>query len=110
MGFLAKEPGIREIAQADGCQSGAFFAKLVFVFAQLRDVLSAEDSTIVPQEYHYRRSCTPQRSQLNRALVHVRQGDFGKSAAIRFSHGLSFSWALPSMSRMNHGSFSGKLC
>jgi len=110
MGFLAKEPGIREIAQADGCQRGAFLAKLVFVFAQLRDVLSAEDSTIVPEENHHGRAGTPERTKFYRMFIHVRQGDFGESAAIRFSHGLSFSWALPCMSRMNHGSFSRAVC
>ncbi len=57
--FSRKNLAYCEVAQANGCQGGAFFAELVFVFAQLRDVLSAEDSTIMPQEHHHGRTRTP---------------------------------------------------
>jgi hypothetical protein len=38
----------------------AFPLELGFKFAQLRDMLSAEDSTIVPKEDHHGRSAFPQ--------------------------------------------------
>ena len=46
-GFLAKESGIAGIAQSDDGEVSAFLLELGFEFAQLRDVLSAEDSTVV---------------------------------------------------------------
>jgi hypothetical protein len=39
---------------------GAFLLELFFEFAQLRDMLSAEDSTIVAKEHQHGRSALPQ--------------------------------------------------
>jgi hypothetical protein len=52
---------------------GAFLLELSFKFAQLRDVLSAEDSTVMPKEDHNRRSALPQRSEPRRLAVGVRE-------------------------------------
>ena len=52
-GFLAEEPGIAGIAQANYGQMRAFLLELSFEFAQLRDMLSAEDSTVMPKEDHH---------------------------------------------------------
>jgi hypothetical protein len=41
------------VTQPDGGQAGAFMVELGLVFAQLRDVLAAEDSPIVPQKDHH---------------------------------------------------------
>jgi hypothetical protein len=57
--LLAEELGVLKVAQPDRCQGGAFLAKSVFIFAQLRDVLSAENSTIMPQEHDDGGTCTP---------------------------------------------------
>jgi hypothetical protein len=46
-GFLAEEPGIAGIAQANHSEMRAFFLELGFKCAQLRDMLSAEDSTVM---------------------------------------------------------------
>ena len=46
-GFLAKHAGVVCVRQADGGKGRAFGFELVVVFAQLRDVLAAEDSTIM---------------------------------------------------------------
>ncbi len=59
VGLFAKELGVLEVAQPNGCQGCAFLAKPIFIFAQLRDVLSAEDSTIMPQEHDDGGTCTP---------------------------------------------------
>ena len=58
-GFLAEEFGITGVAQADDSQMSAFTHELGFKFAQLRDVLSAENSTVMPKEDHHGRSTLP---------------------------------------------------
>ena len=59
-GFLAEKLGIARIAQSNRSQTRASLFELGFKFAQLRDMLSAEDSTIVPKEDHHGRSAFPQ--------------------------------------------------
>ena len=46
-GLLPEEVPIVLVTQPDGGQVGSFVAKFRLVFAQLRDVLAAEDSAIV---------------------------------------------------------------
>ena len=58
-GFFAEKPGIGGIAQSDYSEMSAFFLELGFEFAQLRDMLSAEDSTVVAKEDHYGRPTLP---------------------------------------------------
>src|ERR1051325_1708203 len=59
-GFLPEKPGVLLVPQTDGGQTGAFLAEFVFKFAQLRDVLPAENSTIMPQKPQHRRMLRPQ--------------------------------------------------
>jgi hypothetical protein len=49
-GFLLEEAGVVGIAKADGGEGGVFRAEGLLVFAQLRDVLAAEDSAVVAQK------------------------------------------------------------
>ncbi len=58
-GFLAEKPGIAGIAQSYNSQMSAFTHELGFKFAQLRDVFSTEDSTVMPKEDHHGRSTLP---------------------------------------------------
>jgi hypothetical protein len=58
-GLLAEVAGITHIAQADSGHPSPFLAKLLFEFAQLRHVLTAEDSTVMAQENDDCRSITP---------------------------------------------------
>ncbi len=51
--FVAKSASIGAIAKSYGCQGRAAVSESLFAGAQLRDVLAAEDSTIVPQEDHH---------------------------------------------------------
>lgn len=57
--FFAKDAGVICIAQADGRQTGSSRFKFRFVFAQLRDMLAAEDSAIVPEEHNDGRILLP---------------------------------------------------
>lgn len=58
-GLLAEMTGIGRIAEADGCQTRALFAKLLFKFAQLRNMLAAEDSTVMPEKDDHGGCITP---------------------------------------------------
>ncbi|HEX5434736.1 MAG TPA: hypothetical protein VFY05_10900, partial [Candidatus Angelobacter sp.] len=83
----AEQAGIIDVAQADGGKAGAALLKLLKVLAQLRDMLRAENSTIVPEKDDHRRRVGPQGTEMHRFAIDVRQGDGGKSCAIALSHG-----------------------
>jgi hypothetical protein len=51
--LFAKQPRVINIAKADGCQPCAGCLKFLLVLAQLRDMLTAEDSAVVPKENQY---------------------------------------------------------
>ncbi|MCU1221096.1 MAG: hypothetical protein JWN42_2293 [Candidatus Angelobacter sp.] len=59
-GFFTEESRIAGIAQSDSGQAGALPLELFFEFAQLRDMLSAEDSTVVAKKDQHGRSALPQ--------------------------------------------------
>jgi len=87
-GLLAKEAGIIQVAQADGRQCGSRFLELVFVLAQLRDVLAAEDSTVVAQEHDDAWACLPQGAEANLIATGFGQYHIGELRAERIGHGL----------------------
>ena len=49
-GFFLEEASVAGVAEADGGEGGVFGAEGRLVFAQLRDVLAAEDSAVVAKE------------------------------------------------------------
>jgi hypothetical protein len=85
-GVVAKLARVVGVAQTNGYKLGAFFRELLFVLAQLRDMLAAEDSSIVAQKHHHGRSLGPQRTQLNRTVIGVGQRQAGQLAAERLRH------------------------
>jgi len=74
-GFLPEQARIVRVAESDGRQVGAPLAEGLFVCAQLRDVLAAEDSTVVAQEDHHRRLSLPQRSHTDLLAIRIGQYD-----------------------------------
>ena len=58
-GLLTEVPGITDVAKANRHQPGAALAEPLLVFAQLRDVLTAEDSAVVTEEDHNGRRIGP---------------------------------------------------
>jgi hypothetical protein len=74
-GLFAKEAGVDPVAQADGDDAGSLAAEFGLLLAQLRDVLAAENSSIVPQKGHDRRHFRPDRSQRDWIVVDIGQGD-----------------------------------
>jgi hypothetical protein len=66
------------------------------MFAQLRDVLPAEDSTVVAEKDDHRGGVSPQSTQTDRSVVDIRDSQACQLAAERFPHAASFSRAVES--------------
>jgi len=58
--FLAKDLRISQVAKPDSRKSSPCPPKLLLVLAQLRDMLAAENSTIMAQEHQHPRPLFPQ--------------------------------------------------
>lgn len=89
--LFAKDARVVRVAQADGGDLRVFPAEGRFVFAQLRDVLAAEHSTVVPQENEHGGIRGPQRTELHFTAVSVRQNDARKPSAKSCFHVYTFS-------------------
>ena len=85
--LLAKGTSIVHIAQTDGSQRGPCLLELAFVCAQLRDMFTAENSTVVAQKDDDGRMVLPKRAQLNLGAPAFRQHDVRQSRTKRFGHG-----------------------
>jgi len=58
--LLPEEAGIVPVAEPDGGQARAFLPECLLLFAQLRDVLAAEHSAVMPEEDQDREAVGPQ--------------------------------------------------
>jgi hypothetical protein len=85
-GVFAEYFGVAHIAQPNGCNARAFRQKFCLVVTQLRDMLAAKYSAVMPKKCDHRRTRGPERSQLNRVALRVRQHDGGQAAADSFTH------------------------
>jgi hypothetical protein len=85
-GFLLEDAGVLGIAEADGSEGGAFFAKGLLVFAQLRDVLAAEDSTVVAKEDEDGGVAFPEGAEADLLAECVGEDDVGKLLAEGIGH------------------------
>jgi len=85
-GFFAKNASVMCVTEADGCQRSAFFTEGFFVFAQLRDMLTAKDSTVMAQKNNNRGVLGPKRAEPHRASVRIGQNNFSEPAAQRCVH------------------------
>jgi hypothetical protein len=64
-GFFLENAGIAAITKTDGSEGSTFVEEGLLVFAQLRDVLTAENSSIVTKKNDDSRGVLPQRTQAN---------------------------------------------
>jgi hypothetical protein len=62
-GLLPEETGMGPVAESHGGQGGTLALKRALMFAQLRDVLAAKDSSIVPEENQNGRTVLPYRAE-----------------------------------------------
>ena len=61
--FLPEELGVTGVPQANHGDLCAFAAELLFEFAQLRDMLPAEDSTVMAEKDQHSRAAFPKGAQ-----------------------------------------------
>lgn len=89
--LFAEMAGVADVSEANCHQFDAALTELLLIVTQLRDVLAAENSTVVTQENDDRRRVGPQRAETNGVPIHIGQSDLSKLAAIAIRHGASFS-------------------
>jgi len=85
-GFLLEEAGVVGVAETDGGEGGALFTKGLLVFAQLRDVLAAEDSAVVAKEDEDGGICFPEGAEADGFAESVGEGDSCESLAESIGH------------------------
>ena len=73
--LFPEELGVVPIPQSNCRDAGPSAPEFCLVFAQLRDVLAAEDSAVVAQKSHYRWRFRPDRSKLDPIVFRIRQAD-----------------------------------
>jgi hypothetical protein len=71
-GVLAKDARVIAVTQTYRCQVGSVPVKFRLIFAQLRDVLAAENSSVVTKKDNHRRPLLPQRAQTDLVAIRVR--------------------------------------
>jgi hypothetical protein len=79
--LLAKDARVFHIAEPHSGNTGAFELESLFPFAQLRDMLAAEHSTVMAQKRHHTRRAGPQRTQPNLLPVGIGKYDLGELGA-----------------------------
>ncbi len=84
--LFAENPRVTDIAQPDRGKIRSARLDFRLVLAQLRDVLAAKHSAVMPQENDRRRTIGPQRPKPHRPFIAIRQNDFRKFRAERFVH------------------------
>ena len=88
-GFLAEKPRVLAVPQSDGGQCGALFLEGFLVLAQLRDMLTAENSAVVSQKYEHRRTARPQGPENYFRSIAIRKSDLRQLGAKRLFHDAS---------------------
>jgi hypothetical protein len=74
-GFFAEDAGVIAIAEANSSERSASVEKGSLAFAQLRDVLAAKDSAIMPKKDDHGGIVLPQRAEANFVAVSIGQND-----------------------------------
>ena len=74
------------VAEPDRCQRGAGLLDLGFMLAQLRDILTAEDSTVMSQEDHDSGIPLPERAETNFIAAGIGQHDICELCTDRSCH------------------------
>src|SRR6185369_4786978 len=82
-GLFPERLRVVHVSQTDSGEVRSLAAEFLLVCAQLRDVLAAEDSTIVPQKDDHRGTVSPEISQPPAFAVGIRQRDISPAAAER---------------------------
>ncbi len=70
-GFIPERSRIVGVSESDRSQSCPFAGEFILMLAQLRDVLAAEDSTVMAKEYHYGWALSPQRTEFELPAIDI---------------------------------------
>src|SRR5579872_744126 len=73
--FFTKHSRVVAVAQSNSRKPCALVSKRLLVFAQLRDMISAKDSSIVPKKNQLGRLPRPQRAKTNFLPIAIGKGD-----------------------------------
>ena len=84
--FFSENARIVAVPKADGCEGSTFVEEGLLVFAQLRDVLTAKNSSIVAKKNDDCRLALPQRSQANFLTKSVGKNYVCEPLAESFQH------------------------
>ena len=84
--FLAKHARVVGVTQADGCQRSSFTPEGLLVFAQLRDMFAAENSSVVAEKDEHRGAAGPHRPEPDFISIRIGKHDFREPAAERLVH------------------------
>jgi hypothetical protein len=90
-GIFPKHPRIIAIAEPDGGERGSLLLEVCFLFAQLRDVLTAENSAVVAEEHDHGGPLFPQGAEAHQFSVGIRQGDVRQSVAEGLRHDTKYT-------------------
>ena len=85
-GVFPENPRVVAIAEAHGSEASSAGFELLLMFAQLRDVLAAENSSVVAKKDQHRGSLFPQRPEPDPAVIRVGQDDRAECLAERLGH------------------------
>jgi hypothetical protein len=85
-GFFAENAGVVTVSKADGGERSALCREFLLVGAQLRDVLAAEDSSIVTKKHNDGRMALPQRAKADVLAVGVGKNNVSEAFAEGFLH------------------------
>jgi len=80
-GLVAENAGVVAVAQTYGRQVGPLGFEFLFMCAQLRDVLAAEQSSIVAEENYDSGLAFPKRPEPYFAAIHIGQRNTGECFA-----------------------------
>jgi hypothetical protein len=86
-GFLLEEEGVAGVAEADGGEGRILGKEGWLMFAQLRDVLAAEDSAVVAEEDEDSGMRFPEGAEADLVAEGVGERDAGETLTEGFGHG-----------------------
>ncbi len=79
--FLAKHASVVGVTQADRGQRCSFIPEGLFVFAQLRDMFAAENSSVMAEKDEYSRAAGPERPKPDFLAICIGKHNFREPAA-----------------------------
>jgi hypothetical protein len=85
-GFLLEDTRVAGVAEADGGEARVLVTEGLLVFAQLRYVLTAEDSAVVTEENEDDGMRFPERAETDLVAEGVGESDAGEALAESFGH------------------------